>query len=374
MSVLHIDGFDWVPSTSVQATLTAYLSAAGWYATTNNGFLQSFWPTATAAGRFGFGTAVRFGASLTSNGGPFFVGIARAVSTAASSVVIACSAKRLSTSMVNGAGGSTVGFYNSSTGRCVLGISLSPQGVVRTWTCNSGLAMTQLVPSSAGVFNEDVWFSLQVKATPHLTNGEVEVRVNNRTVISVVSTQIDSFDCICLGTIQGPGLSTFQNIADFDDLYILDSAGAVHNNFLGNLRVKTQVVIADGSNLDSSIGGTSPAATHWQSVNIVRTDDSKYVYSPTNGDYDLYDLDANQTGPYARAVQVRVVARQDDATQRTIKAALKTTTTLSLGTLECYLNQNYSHWTDIWQVSPDTGTDFTTAELNALEAGFEVHS
>ena len=377
MSVLDIQGFDWIPTTSVQATLKAYLTAAGWYQSHSfggNGDPVTTWPSATATGRFGFGTALYFGASTVSTLGPYFFGMVKPMPTSASFSILSCSMKRASTAItLSQPGGACVGFYDSNTGCPSLAVTLSPIGTLRTWTANqTTLAVSQLVASDPGVFFEDVWFNLQVKLNQG--TGAIEIRVNNKTVISIPSGSINTWNSICVGSIQGDGLASYHHDFYIDDLYVLDSDGGVHNNFLGNLRVKTQVAIADGSHIDSSIGGTSPAATHWQSVNVLRTDDSKYVYTPTNANYDLYDLDPNQTGPYARAVQVRIVARQDDATQRTIKAKLKTATSLNTGATQFYLNQNYNHWTQIWNVNPDTSTDFTTSEVNGLEIGFEVIS
>jgi len=362
--------------------MKGYLAAERWYISrkpNNDTYVDLAWPTATTTGRFGFGNAMFFGASIISSGGPYFLGIVHPITYSGSTIILNAACRRLSNSVVAGIpGGGAIGIYDGVYGICRIAVTLSPNGIIRVWTgdpTNIGVTVSQLITSVTGVFLEDVWFHLQIKITFGLSNtGALEIRVNNETVIDAPATNIAAGDCICLGVVQGINLNSYYNGFVIDDLSVNDSSGDIHDNFLGNLRVKTQAVIADGTHIDSSIGGTAPAATHWQSVNVVRTDDTKYVYTPTVSDYDLYDLAANQTGPFARAVQVRLVARQDDATQRTIKAALKTSTTLSLGTLEFHLNQDYSHWTDVWQVSPDTGTDFTTAELNVLEAGFEVHS
>lgn len=382
MTVRYLNGFDWIPASITLAQMKAHLTAEKWYVTrkpSNDVNTDDAWPTSTTTGRFGFGKAVLFGSDIISLGGPYFLGIAHPITRSGDTVFINAACKRLSNAEVLGIqGGGAIGVYDGVEGICRLVVSISPSGVIRAWVgdpTNASYGMTLLVNSSPGVFAEDVWFHLQVKIEFGLSGGGLlEVRVNNETIISAPSTTIGAADCVCLGSLQGTGLTSYYNGFVVDDLSVNDGSGAIHNDFLGNLRVKTQDVIADGTHIDSTIGGTAPAATHWQSVNAVRVDDSKYVYSPTTGNYDIYDLDPNQAGPFARAVQVRVVARQDDSTQRTIKAALKTTTTLSLGTQEFYLNQNYSHWTDIWEVNPDTSTDFTGSEVNSLQVGFEIHS
>lgn len=380
MSVIHLDGFDWIPTTTNIATLRGYMAAAGWYQSyrPNNDTQSDVWgPKQTDTGRFGFGNSVRFNNDgiMSGYGQLYFLGTVKPFVSPASTVFFNAAVRRNSTAEVKYSNnGSCVGFYSANQGYPTLVVSTSPNGILRVWQGDSGSRIvTNVISSAPGVFFEDVWFNLQIGVTPG-TTGSLQVRVNTETVIDVPVMNINAGDCMAMGGIYGGGLDSYNFDTNYDDLYLNDSAGAVHNGFLNNLRVKTQAVIANGAHIDSLIGGTSPAATNWQSVDVVRTDDSKYVYSPTIGAYDVYDLNPNQNAPYARAVQVRVIARQDDATQRSIKTKMKSGATYSSGTRIFYLNQNYSHWTDIWELNPDTGVEFTGTEVNALEVGYEIYS
>jgi hypothetical protein len=226
-----------------------------------------------------------------------------------------------------------------------------------------------------GVFQEDQDFFLEIHGVIASSGGSVEVRVNTVPVISLTgaNTQgatITTCDSIFLGIyVPGGGVE-----GHFDDLYVNDTSGGVNDSWLGNVRVKTQFMIANGFTNDFSIGGTSPAATHWQSVLNQNLDDTKFEYSPNIGDIDLFTPDPNLNSPLVHAVQVRMALRQDDATQRVARALVRVSGTNYVGSVDQYTNQTFTMYRERWQLNPNTGVSFTGAEVNAIQAGVKVQA
>lgn len=267
-------------------------------------------------------------------------------------------------------------FFDSQGGAQVT-VQCGQYGIIRVWRGQPYYG-TLLATSAPGAFYADEWFYLEVYAKLDNSAGEVEVRVNTETVISLVSSDTIATSRSVFDMIGLRGRSTTNaTVAEdqyFDDMYYCDTDGSVNNGFLGNVRVKTQFAIADGSHIDFVIGGSSPAATNWQSVQNSALDQTKFVYSPDSGDYDLYEMNPIVNAPYVHGIQVRSSMWQDDATQRIGRNILKT----PLGTIDegvdVYLNQTPSLYRDIFELNPDTGVFYTGTEANGCEAGVKVES
>jgi hypothetical protein len=233
---------------------------------------------------------------------------------------------------------------------------------------------TVLGASDLGVFYYDTWFNLEVKYHINNTSGYVEVRVDGKTVLSLVDVDTQNTANAYANAIGCGKRGSSSNMSAYvDDFAAWDTTGGVNDDWLGTNRVKTQFVIANGDNIDSTIGGTSPAATNWQSVLNYDLDDTKYVYIPYTavGDYDLYDVDPNISAPIVHAVQIRVGARQDDATQLIMRTLLKSGSTTTEGPDE-HLSQTYNHYFDMFDLNPDTGFGWTQSEANAIQVGYKL--
>lgn len=277
-----------------------------------------------------------------------------------------------------------VGIVDAVGENCQFFVSFSQYGVIRVYRgfpwqvvgAGDGPNTAEIAHSSAGAFEEDEEFHFEIYYKIGNTDGEVQVRIN--TVIKVDAVSVDNQSTsnntgdsgyIGYGNA-GTGLINFA----VDNFFMNDTTGATMNDWSGNLRVKTQFMIADGDNIDFSIGGTSPAATNWQSVLNTNMDDSKYVYSPTIGDYDLYEPDPILNAPYVRVVQVRMGLRQDDATQRSAKAIIKLSGVEYENPGESFTNLTYTFYKQKWELNPDTGVSFTGAEVNGCQVGVKVES
>lgn len=234
--------------------------------------------------------------------------------------------------------------------------------------------------SKAWSFFPGRWFYLEIKVKPGFDNtGSFEVRINTVVVLSVpvCSTATGvllpqaggkyGFDVMRYHT----GGASSGNFA-FDDNYLLDSLGSQNNDYLGNVRARWMAPVSNASPIQWIIGGSSPAASNWESVLNGALDDTEFNYSSTVGNRDLYNIDPNLNTPYVYGIEVGGIYRQDDATQRVVRNSWQTSTGTDIFGVDHYCNGFYTNQPDISELNPDTGVAWTGAEVNAIKIGPEV--
>lgn len=356
MTLRIIDGYDWLPSSTNVADL---LDARGYLRDTNNIYSS----TDTA---FGYGKCIQWG--ISSSGylmRPFPLRY-----TDVDTLVVGF---RFKLNGVTADGRLSIGFFDTFTSgssrQCYLHFDT---GNTLTFRTADGTAITRTVPDT---YLRDRWAYMEIKVKPGTgTSGSFEVRINTVPVISVPA-------CATVGgTLVGAvdhginGFDWYYTVENgnlhWDDFYQLDDQGTENTDYLGNVRVKCQLAISDDT-ISWNIGGSSPAATNWQSVLNYGLNDTKYVYSSVVNDYDLYNMDPNLNTPYVYGIEVSSAFRQDDATQRTAATNVKIgSTTINGASYE--INQDYSFYGDVYEINPGTGVSFTGAELNTLKLGPKV--
>ncbi len=255
-------------------------------------------------------------------------------------------------------------------------IRLDQYGVIQVY--RGSHTGTLLASSKLASYRQNAWFYLEGSVYIDNVNGEVEIRHNTQTVISVVNadtqnTPLDYTDSFWFGAFGGGGVSQLHDFR-VDDIYVNDNTGSVNNGFLGNVRSLGEFMVADGSHIGMTIGGSSPAATNWQSVLNNSLDETTYVYTATNGVYDLYQPNPTLNSPLVHAVQVRASFRMTDATQRSTRLLLRVAGTTYDGGYEFFIDQTYSIYCDVWELNPSTTVGWTGAEVNGIEIGARVES
>lgn len=380
MSNRITEGFDWFPSGKSDSERTRLWGANHNYLIDN--ILGTPDPWESTTGRFDFGKCAFIDAglgSISSTG--YFMTVMPLWDDATNSAVplsegyFGCAMRRMASSSPGG--NPSVGVYDGVLGEFQFTVQLDELGIVRVYRGATGASHVLLGSSKIGSFYEDQWFYLECYFELSDSSGVVEVRVNTVPVVQLPSVD----NCLAASTVADCFVwgacmhSVGANVdAHIDDIYFNDTDGATCNTWLGNVRVKSQLMIADGATNDFSIGGTSPAATNWQSVLNSTLDDTKYVYSPNVGDIDLYTPDPNLNSPLVHVLQVRMGLRQDDATQRVARAVIRIGATNYVDNLDNYTNQTYSMYFGKWELNPVTGVQFTGAEVNGLEVGVKVQA
>jgi hypothetical protein len=362
MTLRIIEGFDFMPA-GLSSTERARIYGAKGYFNWNNGM-------DVALGRFDFGKAMWIPNTLLSGGiygSKIPIGTAETDGYAGLAVYVG-------TGVSNQIGGILV-FHDGLTDSPQITVLFYQNGIIQVWRGlpSSG---TMLAQTAVAIFQEDQYFYAEARCKVDPSSGAVEVRVNTKTVISIVSantkaTANSTYDMIGVGFYNW---GVAQRAAyGFDDLYFCDTAGAENNNFLGNCRVMTQFVTGNSTPQNWAIGGSAPAATAWQSLLNTNLDDTKYIHDGTAGDKSLFTIESIINAPMVFGIQVSGAYRQDDATQRTVRNLIKSGATLTEGG-DQLTNQTFTFYKDLLELNPATSVGYTGADLNALEIGEKVQA
>jgi hypothetical protein len=362
MTLRIIEGFDFMPSGLV-ATERARIYGAKGYFNWNNGM-------DVALGRFDFGKAMWIPQTFLSRGVGIYgskVPIGSAVTDGYAGIAVYVGTG------VSGQIGGILVFHDGLTDSPQITVLFYQNGIIQVWRGlpSSG---TMLVQTPVATFQEDQFFYGEARCKVDPTGGVVEVRVNTKTVISIVSantkaTANPTYDMIGVGFYNWE--ATQWAAYGFDDLYFCDTAGTENNNFLGNCRVMTQFVTGNSTPQNFLIGGSAPAATAALSLLNTNLDDTKFIHSGTAGDKSLFTIETIINAPMVFGIQVSAALRQDDATQRTERNLIKSGTTLTEGG-DHLTNQTFTFYKDLLELNPATGVGYTGAELNALLIGPKV--
>jgi len=166
----------------------------------------------------------------------------------------------------------------------------------------------------------------------------------------------------------------------FDDIAINDTAGSVDNSWCGDAHIYPARSNGAGNYTQLSIGGSSPPASNYQAVDENSPNgDTDYVYSSTIGDKDTYTLDAlsSQVTEYADGVDIQRIivhlrSKEDTAASGTVAPMIRTGSTDYTGTYQSLLTSYTKDISEEWRLNPRTLAAWTTAEIDALEAGVIV--
>jgi len=269
--------------------------------------------------------------------------------------------------------GEMMRFYDS--GETQFCVTVTAGGAVEARRPNFAGAL--LGTSAAGVIAAATWYYIEIQATIDNVAGAVEVRVTDAgvetTVINVagVDTQGTTHAYVSAFSLGGDGVQAGTYVQRFDDLYVLDGTGAQCNDFLGDTRICCLAPEGVGTHAD----WTPSAGANWQCVDeIPPTDDTDYNETLTPTDRDSFEME--DLPPAAAGVVHAVCAvmdyRKDDAGTRTLQPSVRTGGADHDGDGHNSPDDYAFHTMYAWEVNPDTAAAWVAAEVNALEAGYEL--
>jgi hypothetical protein len=232
------------------------------------------------------------------------------------------------------------------------------------------------IDRTAEAFPANVWHYFEFQVTVRgTTNGAYELRHNEVDVMS--GTGVDLAD----GGSDGADIHSFGHsgggqVIKLDDIYILDSLGAVNNDFLGDSVIVGLLPIADGNQNDftPSTGIDNYALVDDPSASPSSSD---YVDSDTNTEQDFYDyanLPATGLGAI-HAVNVISDAAMETVGNRTLKPKFRAVSTAEADGANFVVQGTtlLSHPV-ILEIDPVTSTTWTQSEIDGGEFGIEVVS
>lgn len=334
MALRFMDGFDHMGTSDV-ALLTKWASAAGAEA------------PATAAARTGtHGLSMGSGSSfliskvLPASGG-FVVGVA----------VRAAGVWSTTSNFLEIREGTTVHLALSS--------DASGHTVVKrdTTTLATGTTVKAL----------NTWYYIEFKGVIHDTTGSYELRIDGVTELSASS--VDTRNAGATGQWDRLYVGT---LLQMDDLYVCDLSGASHNDFLGVCKVETLYPQTDAVAAGSNAGLTPSTGTdHGALVDEAAPNTTDYNASATVGAKDTYQYPSLSLTGAVLGVQTNLYVAKSDAGARSVCAVVRSGGTDYDGATVSP-STTFGYLSEVRAVNPATSAAWTTAEVNALEAGMKV--
>ena len=218
------------------------------------------------------------------------------------------------------------------------------------------------------------WNYIEAKLYSHATAGTLEVRINGCPVLSLTSQNTlnasgGATTAIAYGTGQLLGRKASSTL---DDFYICDGTGAVNNDFLGPVTVRT--LFPDGDDTTQfAVTGNANYSTHFEQLN----DDNEsypttdYVEDGTTGNRDIYTFD-NSTDNFATIYGVVGwgYAQYTSSAINYHLVASSNGTENESSNIAASSDWHYDRY--VLETDPDTSNAWTDSTVNALKFGFEV--
>ncbi len=208
------------------------------------------------------------------------------------------------------------------------------------------------------------------------TDDLVSLRINGQTDIDWTATTgtLAAFGSTAIGAL--------DTVAATFDMWI-DDIAIDRVSWCGPGKVKRLAITGAGSATEAgfTIGGSSPAATKYQSINELVSDDGvTFVKTDTtSGHFELYALD-DIPGDcvQARGIQYRMRFKRDGATNGSVNVATKLyNRTNDIGAITSTSVYQTAEWNDTQAAnlhSTPVGGQWTNARVNGLEIGIKTNS
>lgn len=249
-------------------------------------------------------------------------------------------------------GGSPFDFRNSGSAICDL-------VVTSTGALQARRNGTQIGITSAGLIAINTWYYLETEFVRDGSAGSFKVWCNGVQVLDITGANTGASD------INEIRFGTSGTNVSLDDLYVTDAATK-----LGEVRIDALAPTAD----TATKGWTaSSGADNYAMVDEQPFSTTDYVTGST-GDKDYYDFADLSFDPASIfAVQVTTLAKKDDATARTFRGNIKSSSSEGNGATRG-LGTSYVMYPDIFETDPNGGGAWTQASVNAAQVGIEVVS
>lgn len=233
--------------------------------------------------------------------------------------------------------------------------------------------------ASAPGMKQGKWSYVEVRVVFSNTVGIIECRINGSQVIN--ATGLDtieggastSINAIRLTGARGADSTTATMQWLIDDVYILDTTGAVNNTFLGPIKIETLFPNAEGGTIDFTPStGTDNSALVDENP---RNDDTDYNESAdTASNKDLFaagNLSVIDSGIVG--VQITSDARLDAGSPIGLQSIVFENATQGTGSvIEVSSTTDYEAVQHIFELNPDTTAAWSTTEVDAMEIGYEI--
>ena len=261
-------------------------------------------------------------------------------------------------------------FYSRSEVQCSL--YMEETSVLTLWNGDRA----SLLGTTSKNIPSKTWCFVEIRLKIHDSTGTCEIRLDGASIYNGInldtkaSTTATGINSICF-SMQTSGF-TGSVLSWIDDIYICDTTGGIHDDFLGDCMSLTRLVNGDTARADFTC---SSGSDHYALVDdSVHDDESTYVESVTDGQYDILeveDLPANTTE--VLAVAVETWCKLEEAGDTFVINMLNSGGTEydasdgGLGVQPIYLPRK-----SIWEKDPNTNAAWVVANANAIKIGYKI--
>ena len=156
-----------------------------------------------------------------------------------------------------------------------------------------------------------------------------------------------------------------------DDIYVCDSTGASHNDFLGEVEIEAIFPSSDYGTCDWTC---STGTDHYGLVDDnPPDDDSTYISTDTVDHKDLFDYQDVSGDAGILGIQINTLARIESAA-RNLTPMLRSGGTEYAQTAQLVTDTSYDEFVTILETDPATSSAWTVANLNATQFGVKMTS
>lgn len=209
---------------------------------------------------------------------------------------------------------------------------------------------------------------VELKATINNSTGAVTLKLNGTTALTLTGQDTQTTGNASANQVRLNAGAT--NLHRFDDWYIANTAGAVNNDFIGQLKV--ECLFPTGVGNSSGFAATG-AATGWQATKDVNPDeDATYSGSAVVGTTDTYTFgNLASSAVTVKGVQIGIRGRKDDALSRAVAPVVRHSGTDYVGTNQTLTN-SYVDNAQVYETNPGTGSAWVGTDVDAAEIGVQV--
>ncbi len=248
----------------------------------------------------------------------------------------------------------------------------APQVTIGTTSTGALRAMrgdyngTLLGTSADLVFGAEAYNFIECKVTIDDTEGAIEVRVNQVTVLNLtgIDTKNTSESTISqfeVGHRSSGSSQTYQ----IDDLYLLDDTGDQLNDFIGDHAVLEDVADGDGAFTEwtSNISGDL-----YEAVDEIPQDgDTSFIQAAAVYDrasFTFPDLDPSYTG--VSAVEMFYIGKKNNTGEAAVQILAESGGTEGAGDIDS-MTEQYSGYSAVFELDPFSGLPWSISGTNNVE-------
>lgn len=259
-------------------------------------------------------------------------------------------------------------FFRSTVQQCRINVRNTSSSTYVLDLVNGG--GSTLATSSTLAIN--AWYYIECQINFHATTGSVQFRID-----TVNDASASSINTTGTGGVTGADQMELTGSGqDVDDWYWLSTTGGTYTTFLGDRTLEGIYPNSDGAVLDfTPSSGTDHYALLLDNPVYNASHDTSYVSSNTAGHRDLVGMtNLSVLQSTIDALFTITTAKLDVLGSRTLRAIIRSGSTIYNGASQGINTVAFESFDDIWEQDPDAAGSWTIATINAVQTGFELVS